>query len=61
MELVHPFCVAAVMLSQKKERKEKPRFGKKKFGPDERMAFAARKEMNGERVTCQVVLWVWSG
>ena len=53
--------MVAVMLSLKKERKEKPRFGKKKFGPDERMAFAARKEMDGERLTCQVVLWVWSG
>ena len=52
------------MLSQKNERKEKQRSGKKKFGPDERMAFAAGKEIpekkNGfcsgkkgkERVTC---------
>ena len=36
--------------------------GKKKFGPDERMAFT--EERNGrrtgkERVTCQVVLWLW--
>ena len=42
------------MLSQKKRRKERPRFGNKKFGPDERMAFPAGKE----RVTCHVVLSV---
>ena len=33
------------MLSRKNERKEKQRSGKKKFGPDERMAFAAGKEI----------------
>ena len=66
-------CVVAVMLSQKKEGKERPKLGtrRERRGPDrmkerllQRKETSFTKERNAlhgkERVTAQMVLWVWT-